>query len=383
MKYRLRCLTPLLVGDGSKLSPIDYMVWKNQVNVLDQTRIFGLLAKGPRLDNYLKQIKRADKLEFASWGGFAQNFAGRRIPFEHPSYTTYWERLRAEHLQIPTFVTRHDGPYLPGSAIKGALRTGLVFSLSGEEILKNLAARSGKEQPLRHPGQILEERALGSPGQSRMKAIAPADSAPAPESSLKIHLLRVATLEALGAGQYKLRWKQSPRGSVDGDRPEDSTPLFAEMASPGTVFEGVWTERSFYRQSEVARALHWRQALSTADILGAANAYAAEVLAAQRRYAQWTGLSLLEQNIQQLETQLSEAQQRDNACLVSIGWGGGFLTKAARLETADESYRQVLQQLAFSNKSLRSGLPFPKTRRVIFLENRPASLPGWALLEVL
>ena len=47
MRYRLTCLTPLLVGDGRKLSPIDYMVWKDHVNVLDQWRIFRLLAKGP------------------------------------------------------------------------------------------------------------------------------------------------------------------------------------------------------------------------------------------------------------------------------------------------------------------------------------------------
>ena len=40
MKYRVVCKTPTLVGDGHKLSPIDYMVWKDQVNVLDQTRIF-------------------------------------------------------------------------------------------------------------------------------------------------------------------------------------------------------------------------------------------------------------------------------------------------------------------------------------------------------
>ena len=39
MKYRLTCLTPLLVGDGNRLSAIDYMVWKDQVNVLDQRRI--------------------------------------------------------------------------------------------------------------------------------------------------------------------------------------------------------------------------------------------------------------------------------------------------------------------------------------------------------
>jgi len=53
LKYRVTCLTPTLVGDGYKLSPIDYMVWRDQVNVLDQTRIFKLLAKGPRLDGYL------------------------------------------------------------------------------------------------------------------------------------------------------------------------------------------------------------------------------------------------------------------------------------------------------------------------------------------
>ncbi|MBX5494261.1 MAG: hypothetical protein IRZ15_02905, partial [Bryobacteraceae bacterium] len=87
MRYRVTCLTPTLVGDGQKLSPIDYMVWKDHVNVLDQTRIFRLLAKGTRLENYLTQIRKAEKLDFAAWGGFAQNFADRRIPFEHPAYT--------------------------------------------------------------------------------------------------------------------------------------------------------------------------------------------------------------------------------------------------------------------------------------------------------
>ena len=83
MIYRITCLTPTLVGDGQRLSPIDYMVWKDHVNVLDQRRIFRLLAKGPRLEGYLTQLKKAEKLDFASWGGFAQNYAGRRIPFEH------------------------------------------------------------------------------------------------------------------------------------------------------------------------------------------------------------------------------------------------------------------------------------------------------------
>ena len=85
MRYKVTCLTPTLVGDGQKLAPIDYMVWKDQVNVLDQTRIFRMLSKGPRLEGYLRQLKTATRLDFASWGGFAQNFAagGFRLRMPH------------------------------------------------------------------------------------------------------------------------------------------------------------------------------------------------------------------------------------------------------------------------------------------------------------
>jgi len=34
------------------------------------------------------------------------------------------------------------------------------------------------------------------------------------------------------------------------------------------------------------------------------------------------------------------------------------------------------------SRALSTGLPFPKTRRIVFLENQPATLPGWVALEV-
>src|SRR5260370_1929308 len=123
MNYRLTCITPALVGDGQKLAHIDYMVWQEHVNVLNQKRIFRLLAKGPRLEGYLSQLKKADKLDFASWGGFAQNYAGRRIPFEHAISAQYWERATAGSLFIPTFSTGPSGPYVPATPLKTALQT--------------------------------------------------------------------------------------------------------------------------------------------------------------------------------------------------------------------------------------------------------------------
>jgi len=42
-----------------------------------------------------------------------------------------------------------------------------------------------------------------------------------------------------------------------------------------------------------------------------------------------------------------------------------------------EAYRQLRQVLRYA-RSIQTGLPFPKTRRVVFL----SSLPRWTLLEL-
>lgn len=364
MKYRITCLTPTLVGNGQRLAPIDYMVWRDQVNILDQNRIFKLLAKGPRLEGYLAQLRKSEKLDFASWGGFAQNFAGRRIPFEHASSTQFWNSTRAENLFIPTFATGPHGKLIPGTAVKGALRTGLVHARIGEKQMKDAAARAEDSRSLRRIGPAAEDSALGVSGQAMMRGIAPADSASVPESSFRVYLLRTATLEAAGGGRYQLAWKTAPRGAVR--KPDDSTPGFAEMAIPGVVFEGEWQERGAAPDA----------------LMRACNDYSAQALTIHRHYADATGLGALRSAIEALDQRIARARSTANACVLPLGWGGGFLSKAAFLDTADDAYRQVLRQVALYSRAIESRLPFPKTRRIVFLENRPATLPGWVFFEL-
>ena len=382
MKYRLTCLTPVLVGDGGRLSAIDYMVWKDQVNVLDQNRIFKLLAKGPRLEGYLSQLKRATKLDFASWGGFAQNFAHRRIPFEHAAYSAYWNRAIGESLNIPTFAAGPSGPYLPGSAIKGALRTGMLFAGLKDGILHDLTTRLRSDRPSRRPAEPAEEQIIGTGGASRTRFFSVADSNPVDYSRFKIYLLRVGVLVGRGQGQYSLGWKQSPRGTADGRRPEDSTPVFAEMAPPGSAFEGTWREKGFFDQPEIRRALGWREPVAREGVFESANNYAASLLAIHKNYAARTGLPLFSKTLEEIEAHLGEARS-SGACLLSLGWGAGLVGKSAWLDTANEDYRQILKSVAVYNSALASGLPFPKTRHIIFLNDQPSSLPGWARLEIL
>lgn len=381
MKYRVTCLTPTLVGDGEKLSPIDYMVWKDQVNVLDQMRIFRLLSRGPRLEGYLGQLKRAEKLDFASWGGFAQNYAGRRIPFEHPSVSTVWEQTKAENLFIPTFSKGPNGPYLPGSALKGALRTAIVCARAKPEVLKEAFTRVSSEGRLgRFITHAVEDAAVGGGGANAMRLVSLADSGSIPQEAFKIYLLRVSTLEARGADRFEVGWKQAPRGASK--RAEDGTPMFAEMAVPGTAFEGEWHENTFLSQPEISKALRARDRLSVPGMFKAANDYAERVLQVHKRYAEWSGLQHLGGSLNALEVQLAAARATTNECLLALGWGAGFVSKTAFLDTKENSYRQILGQLPYYSRAIQSNLPFPKTRRVVFLANQPSTLPGFVGLRL-
>ncbi|HLJ47907.1 MAG TPA: RAMP superfamily CRISPR-associated protein [Bryobacteraceae bacterium] len=380
MRYRVTCLTPTLVGDGQRLAPIDYMVWRDQVNVLDQNRIFRLLAKGPRLEGYLGQLKKADKLDFASWGGFAQNYSERRIPFEHSSSTPHWERGRAENLFIPTFATGPRGPYLPATALKGALRTGAVHGRATEELLKQTAAKIGNEgRGFRQAAQQLEDATLGGNGADEMRHVAIADSNPVAENVFKIYLLRVSTLEARGPRQ-ELGWKTAPRGSSK--RPEESTPMFAEMAPPGTTFEGIWSENEFLKRPEIARALRRRDRLDTPALFTLVNQYAGDIIKLHRRYAETTGLAILRAGMDALEQRLAAMQESGSGCMLLLGWGAGFFSKAAFSDTENAEYRNILRQLPFYSRAIQSGLPFPKTRKIVFLGGQPATVPGFVQLEV-
>ncbi len=175
---------------------------------------FRLLAKGPRLDGYLAQLKKADKLDFASWGGFAQNFAGRRIPFEHPSSIPFWEQARARESVHPDLRRRR-----PAALMCPRRRSKARSNRRGFRSLD----RNHHERRLRRA--LAEDRAASqSRGESRRcrarrrgkQPHAPASRRPIPRRSptpgMKVYLLRVSTLIARGAGKFELGWK-SLRGN--------------------------------------------------------------------------------------------------------------------------------------------------------------------------
>jgi CRISPR-associated protein Csm5 len=381
--YRLTVLTPLLIGDGQRLAPIDYMVWKDQVNVLDQKKIFRLLAKSPRLDSYLSQIRRADKLDFNSWGGYAQNYALRRIPLESPALGKVFDRTLPEYLFLPTFATAPSGGiYVPATALKGTLRTALLAQRTSSAHWQQLCEKlESADRVPRGPCEILESAALGSRGQSRTRGFLLGDSQPRHAGGLtRIYLTRTATLVDRG-GRLELGWKTEPRGTLDGKRAGDATPLLAEMAIPGSVFEGPVSEAPFFRMTETLRALNWKEAPGAIRFAEAANAWAARCLAAQKKWAERAALSAVVRSLDTLEARRKDLEASRTGCLVCLGWGTGYLAKAADPDPSEEAPSRALRMIPVTASAIRTGLPFPKTRRIVFSADQPATLPGWAAVQ--
>jgi CRISPR-associated protein Csm5 len=377
MKFKVTALTPLLVGDGQQLAPVDYMVWKDQVNVLDQTRIFKLLSRGPRLEGYLNQLRKADKLDFASWGGFAQNFSERRIAFEHSSSTAIWEKTPAEHLFIPTFAANHTGPYLPASALKGALRTSLVYSRWSQNTLDQIASGLGNGDRL--PRRVSEAAETGA-GATQTKILAAGDSSAVNRSAFKVFVTRVANLDTRG-GPSPLSWKVAGRGNVPPARVLESTPTFTEMALPGTEFSGDFFERKFLQDQQLTRALGWRSVPDLPLFLKAAHDFAKDQLDRHASFAEAAKLDRVLQSVQRLREELATVSATETSCLLCLGWGSGFLSKAGALDTDRESFRKILRTVPALSRALKGDAPFPKTRRIVFAGGQPAYLPGWIKLE--
>src|SRR5258708_11084914 len=189
-------------------------------------------------------------------------------------------------------------------------------------------------------------------------------------------MLRVSTLVSKAPQQYSLGWKQAGRTV---QRAEDGTPSFAEMAAPGTAFEGIWGENGFLNRDEVRAELRWAKPVTREAVFDAANSYAEKQLVLHAQYADWTGLSALAASVASLRSRLA-AVRKSGGCLLSIGLGAGFLSKSAAVGGPDAEYRNVLGMLPFYQRPIQSRLPFPKTRRIVFLKTKPASLAGWVEL---
>jgi CRISPR-associated protein Csm5 len=353
--YTLTCLSPVHVGSGQQFRNLDAVHEGGQWHLIDLDRVLARrVAAG--------ELAQAMQLPGFTWKNWLRK---ERIPCAEVA--TYSLPCRADPEEAIVREALKDfanNPYLPGSSLKGALRTVLLWSLLEKSMahreravqyLSSDKAMNGKREWL---GQGIERAVLGgSPNLDLLRAIQVGDSSTVGLDRLALGLVWTCTLRNNKLqekrdrdGEYKnfVEWLVPQTTLQLGIRIDDF--LFGPMAAPVLRFQGD-------RQEAVQQ------------LASSCNAFARHLADSEEAFLTEHGapeLALFHAALKGLLDKLPPG-----AFVVNIGWGGSWEVKTvADLlreplgETWDGLRDRFRLGLNPKTKRIDWESPFPKSRRV-------------------
>ncbi|MDW8404968.1 type III-A CRISPR-associated RAMP protein Csm5 [Chloroflexus sp.] len=271
-----------------------------------------------------------------------------------------------------------DRLYLPGSSLKGALRSALAWALAperaGQQLLSYASARDNRQaaKPIETAifyGQKRRDDRRVSHDLLRdvMRAVHVSDSQPLARSPV---LLQVRVF---------------PRGS----------PITVEAMPDGVTVSAVLRVEQYPFTDRAARDIidfgDWAQRLQPAALAAIGRQRAQALIAGEQAFfKRHTGAAELSRFYDQLAKRL-EQLNGTTAFLIPIGWGSGW-----RAKTLDERLRGEQREATFvaavkqynmklnrqRSDRFRPGDLFPATRKVIMRNGQPWLPLGWVCVTI-
>lgn len=125
---KLIVLSPLHIGNGNKVTPLDIYPSGNSIYVLNVEKLFNDLQKlGVSLEEILDFLQNPPGEHYV-WKGYIEKY--RLNPAEYSLYSlpVFGEPGKTS-MQINEFIKFNGRPYLPGSSLKGAIRTAILYKV--------------------------------------------------------------------------------------------------------------------------------------------------------------------------------------------------------------------------------------------------------------
>ena len=139
-KYSLTLypLTDIHIGSGEELEPFEYTLKEGYLYKFDMSNIYNKMDSGKK-DGFLEKLKLNNLIEIRKWICKNYNESWGYIYKEYVSNEfkgLYEEKIKGtknknenNQLKISKFVEQFGKRYIPGSSLKGALRTAFLYSL--------------------------------------------------------------------------------------------------------------------------------------------------------------------------------------------------------------------------------------------------------------
>ncbi|MDI6890222.1 MAG: type III-A CRISPR-associated RAMP protein Csm5 [Thermodesulfovibrionales bacterium] len=378
-KYEIEVLTSLHIGSGEKIYPLEYVIDKEFIRV-NMDKLFA--EPSFQREMFIRESKKRDFY----LGAFDKNNS-----LKYPLYKTAIALSTASELTnnigtpnalVLNFIKEGKNFYIPGSSLKGAIRTAMLWNFLQEanirsefegSLKKELARKKDPKEGRRVKRERFslssEEAILGRPNYSLLKALHAGDSDFLLPSSISVEVSRV--LSKTGNG---FKWKQLGRDGGNTDNPGDATPIFFEAVKSGTKIKGSIKIDEFLLSEEVAAALKLRDITLLKELAKTCNAFAYHHLEKEWNFFKSVGLKEIQDEIERIK----KISLTDNEFLLHFAWGSGYEAKALG-NTIDKSlFNEIRNEWNLGKR----GMEFPKTRKIVFEDGKPKTVTGWVKLKL-
>lgn len=369
-KYQLTIttLTPLHIGTGSILrNKFDYTTKRGRTWVINEDELASLLYDGNQQD-FDDMVAGYPAADFLREEDFKEdNPLFRYILRGKPRAQSRGAELQ-ELIKDPW-----DRPYIPGSSLKGALRTALFYVGFTQRnmtfSMKQLNPRGGA----RFAAQKLEDQLLAGDYQRDVKYAPNRDLGrilrvhdSAPDDTQNMEVVNVSILTGK----------------------EPKAPIELEAIRRKTEFTALLTLDTHLLSKEIREQLKIRKDQRTwlKNLPLVVNYWTQQRVAAESKRSsvsgQWAGF------VRWLAEQYEAEKLADNEFILQLGWGGGWDSKTLGDHlTADESeFMELVQkydrQMDKQGK-FELGDFYPKSRRVVMNDqNNPLYTLGWVKVRM-
>lgn len=364
----MEIISPTVVTSGNNINRFEviYDRKKDSVHVMDIMKIIN--SNRRYLDTILtfdysnRDFRLGDKL--------------REIGInDYSKYIKYTLTLNGTNFKLSNIkeITKTAGrPYVPGTSIKGAIRTSLTRMLNKQQdYINSLNAvannRDNEKNPEKKADDRAEDRIFGSPNNSPFRFLRISDTEVKDCSDLELYDVKVMNI-----CNGKVKW-YTRNGNID--NVNDATSIYVEAFREGTVLEGQLSYGFFevFKNVNVAR-----EEIKNINVIeDMVNKIQRDVNSYIDREIEFYSKYRVNELVR-FYKDLKNIRLNTNEFIIQIGFSTGYLPKAVVRDIDDQFL--IKFKVIFKGKVRDM---FPKTRKVTIKNGEIYKPLGWVKIKLI
>ncbi len=374
MRYEIELISPVHVGSGGTISPIEYVV-EDKFYRADMDGLFE--DERFETDRFIEGAKGGALY----LGEFAPELTKEHLRYAldipQSTRTSLQGLIGSRSSEVREHIKTKDEVYIPGSSVKGALRTAILWWVLKNDADKFNRAKSHLKSLVRQRNRVdkrwvddkIEEFVFGKdPTKDIFKALQVSDTSAVGVGSLEIEEVRTLTTTPRGHN-----WKNFY--------------TFVEALKPKTRLELEMKVDEFLLEGDAAGELHFESKKGLVrEIPEICNEFVNDFIEDEIRFfKQYNTPGELDKVLDFYEK--VRGRREEKSFLLHLAWGSGWhgMTVGRLLEKeTDFDFFGVRKKFSLGKRRNQPFFvrEFPKTRRIVFKDGKPKYPLGWVKIKI-